>query len=141
VADLEALVRKFVAGYQAKDFKALGEMWTEDAEHTFSGVVTKGRDNIRANYARMGTAFDSREYKVERIHVCGNVTVNEYSEWYTQLQPVPTQFGKIEPGGTLMHIHGASIMEWEGELIKRCRVYSDGAFQMLAHSPAVTFAR
>lgn len=140
MADLEALVRKFVEAGRVKDYKTLGDMWAEDAERTYGGVTTKGRETIRAIYTLMGSALDSREFNIERIHVCGNVTINEYSEWYAQMEPVPVQFGKIEPGKTMMNIHGASVMEWEGDLIKRCRVYSDGAFQMLAHSPTTKFA-
>src|SRR5262245_8365000 len=48
------LLARFIGAYNAKDARALGELFTRDAEiEEDDGEVTRGRDAIVARFARM----------------------------------------------------------------------------------------
>jgi hypothetical protein len=72
---------------------------------------------------------------IKTLLVVGSTAVTEYVERGTQRRAVRTGFGVIEASNKSFTVHGLAITEFDGDLIRSHRVYSDGAFQMLAHSP------
>ena len=138
MADVEALIRKFHELQSKGENEAMLAMYAENGARFATGAETRGQEALRRFYGRTRAGLHVEGRRLIRVGVAGPTTgFMEFQEDASHVGPVPTPLGEIEGAGTKFQIHGAAIFDFEGDRIARMATYSDGLFQMLAHSRLV----
>jgi|RhiMetdeSRZDD1v2_1073273.scaffolds.fasta_scaffold166319_2 uncharacterized protein (TIGR02246 family) len=134
MADIESLVKKFLAAQNSDDVDAIVNCYAPDGARVYGHGETRGRENLRALYRSVTGALTKRKMTVRKVTVAGRTAVLEYSEQATHSAPVKAQHGEIPASGAQIEIHGIAVLEYTGDEIAEARVYSDALYQLLAKS-------
>jgi limonene-1,2-epoxide hydrolase len=136
MADIESLVKKFLAAQNADDVDAIVQCYAPNGARAYGHGETRGRENLRALYKSVTGALTKRKMKVRHLTVAGRTAVMEYTELATNSAPVKAQHGEIPASHAEIEIHGVAVLQYEGDEIAEARIYSDALYQLLARSKA-----
>jgi ketosteroid isomerase-like protein len=136
MADIESLVKKFVAAQHSHDVDAIVNCYAPNGARVYGQGETRGRENLRALYKSVTGALTSRKMTPRHLTVAGRTAVLEYTELATHSAPVKAQHGEIPASHAQIEIHGIAVLVYEGDEIAEARIYSDALYQLLAKSKA-----
>jgi hypothetical protein len=134
MADIESLVKKFVAAQNADSVDAVVDCYASNGVRVYGHGETRGRENLRALYKSVADALTKRRMTVGHLTIAGRTAVLEYTERATHSAPVKAQHGEIPPSHAEIEIHGIAVLQYEGDEIAEARIYSDALYQLLARS-------
>ena len=134
MADIESLVKRFLAAQNADDVDAIVNCYAANGARVYGHGETRGRENLRALYKSVTGALTNRKMTVRKLTVAERTAVLEYTERATHSAPVKAQHGEIPASHAEIEIHGIAVLEYAGDEIAEARVYSDALYQLLAKS-------
>jgi ketosteroid isomerase-like protein len=134
MADIESLVKKFLAAQNADSVDAIVNCYAPNGARVYGHGETRGRENLRSLYQSVTGALTKRKMTVRHLTVAGRTAVLEYTEQATHSAVVKAQHGEIPPSHAEIEIHGIAVLQYEGDEIAEARIYSDALYQLLARS-------
>ena len=126
MADREALVRSWFDAWNARDFGALAEMYTADAEYVRSDGKSHGIDEIIGYLKDIAAAFPDESATIQAILVAPDGVTVEWLEDATHLAPRATSMGVIPATNRgFKNERIVTVVRFDGDKISSQREYYD----------------
>jgi steroid delta-isomerase-like uncharacterized protein len=122
----EALMRDYLAAWNARDSEAIASFFSEDAvyEDRGAGAVARGRDEIRAHAARVHAGFPDLSFELVRAAHGEDFTAGEWRSPMTH----GGDFEGLAPTGRVVQSSGVDVASLDAhDRIVHLASYYDGA--------------
>ncbi len=126
--ELQELIDRYNAAWNAHDVDAIVEMHTDDSvfENHTTGDVNVGRDEIGAALRGIFTVFPDLRFETRRQYLRDDLVVQEWTARGTHLGKMTRAGLEVEPTGKSVEYRGMDVIPIEDGRVARKDVYSDG---------------
>ncbi len=121
------LVRVLRARFDG-DREAIADLYTDDVRAWAPGLSTNSRAALLAEFDRRDDAFSDAAVEVVPLDVGGDFACAEWTVTMTHTGRLDLEDGRsVEPTGTRVVLHGATVAEFQDDRICAFRQYWDVA--------------
>ena len=126
-AELQELVDRYNAAWNAHDVETIVAMHTEDSvfENHVTGDRYEGREQIGRAIAGIFAVFPDLAFETRRQYLCEDLVVQEWTARGTHLGPMTRAGIEVAPTGRSVEYRGMDIIPIRDGLVARKDVYSD----------------
>ena len=127
MTDTQALIDRYYAAFNNRDWEAYGDLFLADAvTKAAGGVEAQGPAAILDFDRSWATAFpDARITSLHKSAVGGSIVVSENRFSGTHTGPLQTAAGEVSATGRSIEIPYAAVFEVDGDKLKAQRIYYD----------------
>ena len=125
--DLQELIDRYNAAWNAHDVEAIVSMHTEDSvfENHVTGDVNVGREEIGRAIDSIFAVFPDLAFETRRAYVREDLVVQEWTARGTHEGPMTRSGIEVQPTGRKVEYKGMDVIPIRDGLVVRKDVYSD----------------
>ena len=125
--DLQELIDRYNAAWNAHDVEAIVSMHTEDSvfENHVTGDVNVGREEIGRAIDGIFAVFPDLAFETRRAYVREDLVVQEWTARGTHEGPMTRSGIEVQPTGRKVEYNGMDVIPIRDGLVARKDVYSD----------------
>jgi steroid delta-isomerase-like uncharacterized protein len=126
-AELEELIGRYNAAWNAHDVESIVAMHTEDSvfENHVTGDVTVGREEIGRAIRGIFAVFPDLAFETRRAYIRDDLVVQEWTARGTHEGPMTRSGIEVPPTGRKVEYKGMDVIPIRDGLVARKDVYSD----------------
>ncbi len=127
-AELQELIDRYNAAWNAHDVDAILELHTEESvfENHTTGDVNVGKEAIGKAIRGIFTVFPDLQFETRRQYLRDGLVVQEWTARGTHLGKMNRAGLEVEPTGRTVDYRGMDVIPVEDGKVARKDVYSDG---------------
>jgi steroid delta-isomerase-like uncharacterized protein len=125
--ELQKLIDRYNAAWNAHDVKAIVSMHTENSvlENHVTGDVNVGREEIGRAISGIFSVFPDLSFETRRAYIRQDLVVQEWTARGTHEGPMTRSGIEVQPTGRKVEYKGMDVIPIRDGLVARKDVYSD----------------
>jgi steroid delta-isomerase-like uncharacterized protein len=126
-AELQELIDRYNAAWNAHDVETIVSMHTEDSvfENHVTGDVNVGREEIGSAISGIFAVFPDLAFETRRAYIREDLVVQEWTARGTHEGPMTRSGIDVQPTGRKVEYKGMDVIPIRDGLVARKDVYSD----------------